>query len=141
MKTRLFSLAILAMALSACTHQPHPATSVDTDHNARIALDWAGTYRGVLPCADCEGIKTVVTLAENGTYETTSEYLGRNVAPTAEKGRFTWDAAGNKITLEQSEPDHYFVSENRLIRLAPDGSRITGAMAELYVLPKVKGSN
>ena len=25
--------------------------------NAANSLDWAGKYEGVLPCADCEGIK------------------------------------------------------------------------------------
>ncbi|MEZ5488459.1 MAG: copper resistance protein NlpE N-terminal domain-containing protein [Steroidobacteraceae bacterium] len=51
------------------TVQPDPA------HNARI--DWVG-HRGVLPCADCAGIETVVILADDGTYSTHSHYRGKN---------------------------------------------------------------
>ena len=34
----------------------------DDQHNSRNSLDWNGVYKGVLPCADCEGIETVITL-------------------------------------------------------------------------------
>ena len=136
MKTRIFSLAIMSMVLSACTPGSHSSKSFESEHNARIALDWAGTYRGVLPCADCEGIKTAVTLADSGTYQTRSEYLGRRDSVSEEQGRFSWDAAGNTITLDQSEPVKYFVTENRLIRLSSDGSQIKGALADKYILVK-----
>ena len=139
MNSRFTLLATMIIALSACAPVPHTPAGVAAEHNARIALDWAGRYQGVLPCADCEGISVIVTLADNGTYVTRQQYLGKRGSISEEKGRFSWNPAGNTVTLGHSDPTHYFVAENRLIRLAPDGSRITGALADLYVLTKTPG--
>lgn len=132
-------IAAAALAAGGCTM---PATTTDNlnpdpAHNARNSLDWAGAYRGVLPCADCEGIDTAVMLARDGTYRTQSKYLDKSDEVFSEQGNFTWNEAGNTVTLAGSEPVQYFVGENRLTRLALDGSRITGSLAENYVLAKL----
>jgi uncharacterized lipoprotein NlpE involved in copper resistance len=44
-----------------------PAQPADM-HNSRNSLDWAGTYEGVLPYADCPGTKTRLTLNYDGSY-------------------------------------------------------------------------
>ena len=38
-------------------------------HNAKNSLDYIGTYKGILPCADCEGIETELELNSDKTYE------------------------------------------------------------------------
>lgn len=48
----------------------------DTSQNA---LDWNGTYKGTLPCADCEGIETELTLNLDGNYLYKATYLGKGV--------------------------------------------------------------
>jgi heat shock protein HslJ/uncharacterized lipoprotein NlpE involved in copper resistance len=116
------------------------AGNPDPAHNARNSLDWAGTYRGTLPCADCPGIETIVTLASDGTFRSRSKYMGRDGPAIEQQGTFSWNAAGNTVTLEGQEPVQYFVAENRLIRLARDGSRVTGPLAENYVLSRVEDS-
>ena len=35
---------------------------VTTGDNSKTSVDWVGKYEGTLPCADCEGIKTTLTL-------------------------------------------------------------------------------
>ena len=57
-------LAALAVALSAVVAPVGAAAAAGADaaHNSRNALDWAGTYEGVLPCADCPGIQTRLSL-------------------------------------------------------------------------------
>src|SRR5690554_2181081 len=61
--------------------------------DAKTALDWSGTYSGVLPCADCEGIQTELTLKEDGNYILTSEYLtgAKNGFVETKKGAFSWE--------------------------------------------------
>ena len=135
----LAMIVIAALAAAGCTT---PATSMDAtrpdpEHNARLSLDWSGTYRGVLPCADCEGIETVVVLTRDGTYSTHARYLGKAEPVFSEHGRFSWNEAGNSVTLTGREPARYFVGENHLLRLAPDGSRITGALAQHQVLTRL----
>ena len=117
------------------TTLPHP----DPAHNARNSLDWAGAYHGVLPCADCPGIETVVVLKNDGAYRTQSRYLERGDRIFSAQGHFTWNEAGDTVTLDDQAPGRYFVGENQLIRLALDGSRITGSLAGHYVLTKLAG--
>lgn len=113
------------------------ASKPDPAHVARTSLDWAGSYRGLLPCADCGGIETVVRLGSDGSYRVQSRYRGRGDEVFTEEGNFSWNDAGNTVTLAGREAAPYFVTENRLIRLALDGSRITGALADNYVLDKL----
>lgn len=121
--------------------QATPEAGVDTEHNAKVSLDWAGTYEGTLPCADCEGIKTKVILKDDGSYERTSEYL-KDVKPGEEntftdKGTFTWNEAGSIVILDEAaDKTQYFVAENRLEMRDQEGEAITGALAEHYILQK-----
>tara|TARA_B100000614_G_scaffold253215_1_gene266869 strand:+ start:150 stop:896 length:747 start_codon:yes stop_codon:yes gene_type:complete len=128
----------VALSLGGCTTTAArpDASNPDPAHNARNALDWAGTYRGVLPCADCPGIETVVVLGEDETYSAQSRYLDKDGPVLTEQGSFTWNEPGNTVMFTGREAARYFVGENRLVRLTLDGSRITGPLAEHYVLAK-----
>jgi heat shock protein HslJ len=137
MNIRLLGTITLLLALGAggCATMQGPAP--DAAHSSRNALDWAGTYKGVLPCADCEGIETTVTLRADGSYSKRMRYLGREVEPLVSDGRFTWNEAGTIISLSGKTPAKYRVGEGRLTQLALDGSAITGAIADHFVLTKM----
>ena len=107
-------------------------------HTSKNSLDWAGTYSGVLPCADCPGIETVVTLRSDGTCERSTFYIDSATAPESSNGTFTWDETGNKIVLDTGDGEivKYQVGENQLFRLDRDGQRIIGELAAHYVLKK-----
>ncbi|WP_264564894.1 copper resistance protein NlpE [Flavobacterium sp. N3904] len=115
-------------------------TTVDLDsHNSENALDWQGIYKGVLPCADCEGIETTVTLNKDKTFSLATKYLGKGEGKVfIEKGSFTWDKTGTSVTLEGSRdrPSQYKVGENTLTQLDMQGNPITGQSANLYILKK-----
>ncbi|WP_228445340.1 copper resistance protein NlpE [Chryseobacterium nakagawai] len=113
----------------------HPVTSAlgDTSENS---LDWSGTYEAVVPCADCPGIKTSLTLNNNNTFSITEEYLERK-SKNEDKGSFTWDAAGSIITLKGKTANYkYKVGENMLFQLDMDGKEIDGPNKDLYVFKK-----
>ncbi len=107
-------------------------------HSSRNALDWAGTYSGVIPCADCPGIRETVTLHADGRFERTLVYLERSVRPHVERGSFSWNAAGSRVTLRETggAGQPFKVGENTLIHLDGDGNPITGELAGRYVLHK-----
>jgi len=108
--------------------------------NARNNLDWAGTYVGTLPCADCEGIETRLTLKEGGSYTLSQKYLGRDEKPFETKGSFQWSALGNTVTITDArskEITHFAVAENQLKQLDKESNEITGALASSYILAKV----
>src|SRR5690606_9515171 len=100
-------------------------------------VDWAGVYEGVIPCADCPGIEHRLTLEPSGTYQLVTRYLERSPAPRRVKGRFTWNEAGSTIQLDQASYGLRFqVGENRLWMLDPAGERISGPLAEHFILNK-----
>lgn len=108
-------------------------------HTSEIALDWQGVYRGVLPCADCEGIVTTVKLNDDTTYVITRLYLGKDEKTFEETGTFQWTEDGNGIVLKEKvkdSPTLFKVGENRLLHLSQDGEVIEGELAERYILRK-----
>ncbi|OPC06288.1 hypothetical protein BAS09_01505 [Elizabethkingia ursingii] len=105
-------------------------------HNSQNSLDWAGTYEGTLPCADCSGIKTTITLKDDNTYAMTEEYVDKKTK-AEDKGKFEWDKSGGKIALVSKDGKRqYIVGENQLIHLDMDGKEITGPNKDLYILKK-----
>lgn len=140
-----FLLFISLSAMVACGNNADVAADetqpqVVDGHNASNALDYAGAYKGTLPCADCEGIETILTLAYDGTYQLSSKYIGKGDGqPFVSQGKFSWRPDGSTIELE-GETDGaflYFVGENRLWQLDMEGKRIEGSLAEKYILEKV----
>ena len=70
MKTTLTCTLTVALLAGCTPSKPISARSVPVDnHTARNALDWPGSYEGTLPCADCPGIRTRLTLMKDGRYE------------------------------------------------------------------------
>jgi len=118
---------------------PQAQPLVSGGDNSMNALDWNGIYTGTVPCADCEGIKTMVHLNKDKTYVVKTKYLGKSDEVFTSTGTFTWNEAGNKITVEDGEeqrPQMYQVGENVLFHLDQDGNRITGDLASKYMLQK-----
>lgn len=120
-----------SILLAACSAEkdnkpaPPPATAASPDmHNSQNALDWAGVYQGILACADCPGSKTRLTLVNDGSYTLESQQLKQGAQALSVSGRFTWQADGNTIALDDAGAGRQFsVAERRLILLNTDGSR------------------
>lgn len=107
-------------------------------HNAKNSLDYIGTYKGILPCADCEGLETTICINENNTYNLKTHYQGKGEKIFEQKGTFSWNKAGNTIILDDvnNGPNQYFLGENKLIQLDMSGKKITGELASEYILAK-----
>ena len=131
-----FTFVIFALLLQACKSQKSMAD------NSRTSIDWAGSYSGVVPCADCEGIATTVVLHPDMSYSMRMQYLGKSETIYNQEGTFTWNPEGSTITLQgiKEGPQYYKVGENQLIQLDMQGQAITGANAGLYVLAKTNNS-
>ena len=107
--------------------------------SSATSLDWEGVYRGVVPCADCEGIATTITLRKDGSYNLATEYQGRSVATFNRQGKFTWDPSGGVIAIDgpRDRPNRYLVGEGYLLQLDMEGKRISGPLADHYRLAKL----
>lgn len=146
---QLFFLSVIAFLLAACAGNSSNTETNGTDtvatappataDNNKTSLDWAGTYKGTVPCADCEGIETTISIDTDSNYTLTLNYLGKKDAVMVEKkGTFTWNDAGSTIILSgiSDGATHYLVGENKLIQLDLSGNRITGELAARYELAK-----
>lgn len=145
-----FLIAVLTLTFVGCTRKaknPPPApTEITSDtvvqvqsHNARNSLEYIGLYKGKLPCADCAGIEVSLQLSEEFTYILTTKYLGRQTKVQEQKGTYSWDKAGKSIRLDniKDNPNQYFVGENSLTQLDLNGNKITGKLADNYILRKL----
>jgi len=119
-------------------YSPVFAETKDKDaHHAQNSLDWPGIYYGFTPCADCNGVKTTLALNKNNSYILITQYVGKSEREFVEKGKFTADSKSNTIVLtprNSATTQQYFVGENELIQLDNNGNRISGKLAERYIL-------
>src|SRR5215831_10613328 len=73
------------------------------NENSMNSLDWDGIYRGVLPCADCAGMQTTITLNKDLTYVTKIKYLGKSDSVFESSGKFEWNKQGSIIALYDAQ--------------------------------------
>ncbi len=151
---KIFSIAALAalFTMSACTSNANKpgagadSTSgttdttetemMDTAHNSQNSVDWQGTYTGVMPCADCPGIKTTIVLNNDLTFTYTGEYQERDTK-VEDSGKFMWHENGSVVHLMGKEVNMKLkVGENQLFSLDQDGKPIDGPLKEHYILKK-----
>ena len=69
-KKVILAVVCIAFAMTSCKKENKAdsdganteKSSTSLAKSSENVLDWDGTYKGVTPCADCEGIETTVTL-------------------------------------------------------------------------------
>jgi heat shock protein HslJ len=147
MKTiSLSALVLFALLFVACGpnhNEPapgSPAPSSDSkdqvdEHNAKVALDYLGVYKGIIP----EVGEVQISLYENNLYSSKITKTPNNKPELIEeKGKYIWSKDGNYITLQARDaaPVTYKVEENRLIWLNQKGEVTQGEDAGLYILKK-----
>lgn len=82
-----------------------PAAAPATDEAAApvtaAGISLPATFMGVLPCADCEGIDTTLTLDAGFRYRLRSRYVGKPPGQDTfvEAGRFAVSDAGTRLAL------------------------------------------
>ena len=124
MRARWTIPMMAALALGACgkpaQKAPIPVTTVPASQVIPAAPDKPGEepmvlrYAGVLPCADCPGIRTELTLTRKakgwaeGSYSLSETYLERG-GPHVTTGDWTTlrgDAVDPDASVYQLDPDH-----------------------------------
>ena len=99
------------------------------------SLDYEGTYTGIVPTASGMGMIVTITL-KDGAYIKKTEYVDKD-GVYEDKGKYTLNKKENIITLDGIDsPNKYLMDENSLTQLDIEGNRITGELADQYVLQK-----
>ncbi len=112
------------------------AAQVDKAHNSQNSVDWNGTYKGVVPCADCPGIETTIVLNKDETFSYTGVYQESDTK-VEDTGKFMWHDNGSVVHLMGKQVNMKLkVGENRLFSLDQDGKPIEGPLKDKYILEK-----
>lgn len=133
MKKAILVLLVIGLGLCGCAARQEKQRQMS-------ASDLTRTYVGTLPCADCEGIRTSLTIKPDQTYTLVSDYLGREGYRFEEKGQVAWVKEAEVIELRSGDQRSlYRIGQNTLTMLNSDGEAATGPLAEMYVLRKEPG--
>ena len=98
------------------------------------------SYTGLLPCADCESQEVILSLLSDSSYQKRTLYVGRK-STGAGSNEFTdtgkWVMKGDTVVLDiKNAPGKYLKQDDNLVQLDKEGKRITGKLADKYVLKK-----
>ena len=121
--SRLASATSLLILMAACQGREQPfgtgAENAAADKDAGAAtLPLAAVYADTMPCNDCQGIVTRLTLKPDSLYELQETYLGRNEPANYRRG--PWRVRGQVVTLEPSgnaSVRRYTVEADQSLRL------------------------
>ncbi|MDR2920929.1 MAG: copper resistance protein NlpE [Tannerella sp.] len=110
--------------------------TITSCNNSKKSTAYDGTYVGTMPCADCSGIYTEITLSGN-EYSIKRIYQGKgDEAIFTDEGTYSWDPNSQILTLNGDPSEQYRIDEETLIALDMDGNPIDGEWAEMYILKK-----
>src|SRR5688572_20487212 len=134
-----FCLCCIAVACNNASDKEtskSDSTVVTVKQVDSVALGYAGTYSGYVPCADCDGIVTYLVLKPDMTYRLEETYAGKS--DTAKRYNGTWVRDNKKVVLDDrgSVRTSYLSEDNKLIQLDNEGNRITGNLGNKYMLTK-----
>ncbi|MCG9881120.1 MAG: copper resistance protein NlpE N-terminal domain-containing protein [Bacteroidia bacterium] len=104
---------------------------------ATAIKDWEGAYMGVVPCADCEGVQTLIKLNKDQSYNIQTKYLGKGSEIFENKGKIYWNKDGFSLLLLAGDDSLFAkLSLNQLTLLDNEGKAFTGQFASFYNLRK-----
>jgi len=137
----LLSCCCILLCISACQQSEKPVNA-PSDSLSTDLPQWAGTYEGTVPCADCEGIETRLTLYRAMTYRLVTRYLGKSDELVDKRGKFNIDATTSIATLEGIEngPSQYLLGKNKVTQLDMQGEMSPGSQTNQYQLMRLPGS-
>ena len=144
-----FAMAAAVALTTSCNGKK--TVSADADHDSTSVADTtvagenvdlttvAGTYEGTLPAADCPGIKTVLTINVDSTYELKQDYIERKDGHDEASGVLQVLNGNVLMLVRPSSGEHTFykVKDSKSIVMTDSlGNEAEGEMAKLYVLTK-----
>jgi copper homeostasis protein (lipoprotein) len=138
-KTLLSAMAAFTLfALIGCNNR----AEVDAIQPTQVAelKPMQQSWRGILPCADCEGIETSLFLEKDGTWVMNERYQGVREEPSSFASYGTWARTADKLVLtdSQGEKSYYRAKGDALEMLDREGNPIESQFN--YTLAPVKSS-
>lgn len=140
MKILLLAAATMGMLLTlpGCHHRAG-AVALQPEKTAAF-VPMQQSWRGVLPCADCEGIETSLFLEKDGTWIMNERYQGVRSEPSSFASYGVWARTADTLVLTDSkgEKAYYRAKGDKLEMMDREGKPIVSTLN--YILEPVKAS-
>jgi len=121
----------------AKSHQKETDHAAHENHTDK-SLEFHGVFYGFLPCNDCNGIKTTLSLKQKNNYLLVTQPARESSREYYEKGKYSWNDENHTVVLtplkESTTRQYHIENGETLIQLNSDGTRITGNQADDYIL-------
>lgn len=117
-------------ASSCCIPRSEVSAAEEFDITHRVLLEFPATYSGVLPCADCAGIRYTVNIWSDQVFFRRMTYLGKGEGEGArfdDVGHWSFSADRRLLILSSKDetPDVFVIEgRERLRKLDQDGKEI-----------------
>lgn len=132
-------LGLLTLGLAGCgepegADRGFPHSPPTPQPRNLLALPGPSSWQGTLPCADCAGIATTLTLEPDGSFLRQGAYLGTGGGGDTiltEFGRWVLEPSTSRVRLFSSAeaPSYYAVqADGALTQLDLEGQPITGSL-------------
>lgn len=116
----------------------------ETDHSAHKpidkSLDFHGIFYGYLPCNDCDGIKSTLSLKQNNNYLLVTQPARDSSREYYEKGKYKWDEENHLLILtsrkDSSTRQFLIKDEGTIVQLNSDGTRMSEELEDDYTLQR-----
>lgn len=134
----------MALLLTACGNGTKSnsakadSTTVEATDTVTQDTTYCGTYKGTLPAADCPGIKTVLTIKADSTYNLTSDYINQKNGHSEESGIYHKNGDVIELVTPSSGDKTYYKvkNANSIIMTDSTGTEPRGETAKMYILTK-----
>lgn len=144
MMKKVFLGALVLMAITSCNSSQKNKAAEAVEETA-VAIEqpaetgFYGLYEGTLPAADCEGIKTSLTVNADKTYTLKSEYIGEEDGTFETSGVYNLidDSLIELIIPSSGEKTYYKILDNSQVMLSDSlGTVNEGELAPHYILKR-----
>jgi uncharacterized lipoprotein NlpE involved in copper resistance len=149
---------ILILLSTLAFNQAYAASDMQTKQGAKVeqtkdhskhqqhrseSQEYRGVFFGFVPCKDCEGIKTTLSLKNRNNYLLVTQVAKTSSREYFEKGKYNWDEKTNILTLtprKKSEIRKYRINDEKtLVQLSSTGNPLKSNQKNTsYVLLKNK---
>lgn len=138
MKNIPYYLMFILFAYSCSNNKTNQDERQENNDTIQVAdeLNYWGTYKGVLPAADCPGIEVTLDLNKDNTFQSIFIYQERDIT-FEDQGLYTISNDSILTTIgENADTTYYKITENHLKILDQYKKEIPDEIGTQYILNK-----
>ncbi|WP_291855787.1 META domain-containing protein [Marinilabilia sp.] len=137
-KLLLFATIALTTTISCSKKTSGKVTS--TNESEQIEEDMTGVYTGLLPCIDCPGIETTITVNPDNSYEISQVYTEKDSVPFISSGLIKKSEKENIWVFKSRYNETFYQFEDSVLRMLNNNQQEVDELLEQHYILKKKES-